>query len=175
MKKLTSLSLGLLFGGFLLSSANAEVEAKTATALTEPYLKIQQGLSADDLAAAQAAALAFVDIIPGKLPEASAASASEPMRTAAKQIQDATTLDNARPAFLKLSNQMITLSKALGVSSDHELFIANCPMAFNNQGGQWIQKGEAIANPYFGASMFRCGEIVEAITEVAADDHAAHH
>jgi Cu(I)/Ag(I) efflux system membrane fusion protein len=32
-------------------------------------------------------------------------------------------------------------------------------MAFDNAGAEWLQRGEQIDNPYFGASMLRCGEI----------------
>jgi Cu(I)/Ag(I) efflux system membrane fusion protein len=39
------------------------------------------------------------------------------------------------------------------------LYRAHCPMAFDNQGADWLQAGKDIANPYFGARMFRCGEI----------------
>ena len=40
----------------------------------------------------------------------------------------------------------------------HQFF---CPMAFNDKGGTWYQRGEQIANPYFGAAMLRCGTKVE--------------
>ena len=36
-------------------------------------------------------------------------------------------------------------------------------MAFDNTGASWVQKGDRINNPYFGASMLRCGEITEKI------------
>ena len=40
---------------------------------------------------------------------------------------------------------------------------AFCPMAFDNEGANWIQIGEEINNPYFGKAMLRCGEVVEAL------------
>jgi len=40
------------------------------------------------------------------------------------------------------------------------LYRAHCPMAFGNRGADWLQATEEIANPYFGAKMFRCGDIV---------------
>jgi hypothetical protein len=30
-------------------------------------------------------------------------------------------------------------------------------MAFDDAGADWLQSGEITENPYFGASMFRCG------------------
>ena len=32
-------------------------------------------------------------------------------------------------------------------------------MAFDNAGASWLQRGTTINNPYFGASMLRCGEV----------------
>ncbi len=40
-----------------------------------------------------------------------------------------------------------------------------CPMAFDNKGADWLQMDEDIRNPYFGASMLKCGEVVEVIGE----------
>jgi Cu(I)/Ag(I) efflux system membrane fusion protein len=34
-----------------------------------------------------------------------------------------------------------------------------CPMAFGNQGATWLQSDPQVDNPYFGASMLRCGEV----------------
>jgi Cu(I)/Ag(I) efflux system membrane fusion protein len=42
-------------------------------------------------------------------------------------------------------------------------------MAFDNQGADWLQWGEQINNPYFGASMLRCGEIRASFEPIDAD------
>jgi Cu(I)/Ag(I) efflux system membrane fusion protein len=42
-------------------------------------------------------------------------------------------------------------------------------MAFDNQGADWLQRGEQINNPYFGASMLRCGEIRESFDPLGGD------
>jgi len=34
-------------------------------------------------------------------------------------------------------------------------------MAFDNRGALWLQLGDKIENPYFGAQMYRCGELRE--------------
>ena len=47
--------------------------------------------------------------------------------------------------------------------------IAFCPMADDDRGARWIQKQGEIANPYFGASMLKCGEFsAEALAEETA-------
>ncbi|MBC8371723.1 MAG: efflux RND transporter periplasmic adaptor subunit [Planctomycetes bacterium] len=39
-----------------------------------------------------------------------------------------------------------------------KLAVFHCPMAFNDRGANWVQfSGEEVENPYFGASMYRCG------------------
>ncbi len=42
--------------------------------------------------------------------------------------------------------------------------VAYCSM----KPGSWLQKGEVIRNPYYGASMLKCGEIV---SEGASEKH----
>jgi Cu(I)/Ag(I) efflux system membrane fusion protein len=32
-------------------------------------------------------------------------------------------------------------------------------MAFGNSGADWLQADKSVANPYFGASMLRCGSV----------------
>jgi Cu(I)/Ag(I) efflux system membrane fusion protein len=39
-------------------------------------------------------------------------------------------------------------------------------MAFENKGARWLQQDEEVRNPYFGAAMFRCGEVEKQIKPV---------
>ena len=36
-------------------------------------------------------------------------------------------------------------------------------MALDGAGADWIQEGEQVANPYYGADMLRCGSLTERI------------
>lgn len=63
-----------------------------------------------------------------------------------------------RGAFEKISSVLIVLEKSLG-HSNGSYFEVFCPMAFNNKGAGWLQKGKEVFNPYFGQKMLRCGEI----------------
>lgn len=50
------------------------------------------------------------------------------------------------------------LSAALKESELPEGYaVAYCPMAFEYEGGYWLQEDGEIANPYYGAKMLRCG------------------
>jgi Cu(I)/Ag(I) efflux system membrane fusion protein len=48
------------------------------------------------------------------------------------------------------------------------LHVAWCPMAK----GRWLQKDKVIANPYFGAKMLRCGDIIGTVATVPAQPTA---
>ncbi|MCK4889637.1 MAG: DUF3347 domain-containing protein, partial [Candidatus Aminicenantes bacterium] len=38
------------------------------------------------------------------------------------------------------------------------------PMAFDNKGAFWLQKGQDVRNPYFGESMLTCKDSIEKIS-----------
>ena len=73
-------------------------------------------------------------------------------------------IEELRQAFADISEQIIKLQKIYGHQSG-EQYLAFCPMAFGDNGAYWLQDQEQIANPYFGASMLRCGEIRETFRE----------
>ena len=64
-----------------------------------------------------------------------------------------------RQFFELLSKEMLVSVKRYGQSQDEPLYRAHCPMAFNDRGADWLQRGKEIHNPYFGAAMLKCGEI----------------
>ena len=75
-------------------------------------------------------------------------------------IEESKDLDEARRAFLPLSNSLIDVARTFQIEAGDATVEAHCPMAFNNQGANWLQTGKEIHNPYFGAKMLNCGEIV---------------
>lgn len=78
-------------------------------------------------------------------------------------------LDNQKTAFVDiealrtnfeiLSDNLIDLAKTFGNVGDLTFNEAFCPMAFGNKGAYWLQKGDKVFNPYFGAKMLHCGSI----------------
>jgi Cu(I)/Ag(I) efflux system membrane fusion protein/cobalt-zinc-cadmium efflux system membrane fusion protein len=64
-------------------------------------------------------------------------------------------LEVARGAFGRISQVMLELARGPGraVAAKLALSAYHCPMSHAN----WLQQGQ-VANPYFGASMLRCGE-----------------
>ena len=74
-----------------------------------------------------------------------------------------TELATLRERFLQVSQVMIGLSEAWGPLGTNTAYIMHCPMAFNDQGGEWLQANDSLLNPYFGATMLRCGSIKRTI------------
>jgi Cu(I)/Ag(I) efflux system membrane fusion protein len=71
-------------------------------------------------------------------------------------------IEVARQHFLAMSDAVIASVERYGVGQT--VYKQFCPMANNDQGGFWLSWEEEILNPYFGASMLRCGNI-ESIIE----------
>lgn len=139
--------------------------------LVSPYLKVQTALAADDLPVAKAAA--------GELLAAAAKGPDfKAFTTPAKAIATAPDIAAARTNFLKVSKELITLVAHVGTTGGQDLFVAHCPMAFGNTGGDWLQSDKKINNPYYGATMLRCGSIKsQAATKQlpTGAEHSAHH
>jgi Cu(I)/Ag(I) efflux system membrane fusion protein len=77
----------------------------------------------------------------------------EKLKAAADKLAKAKNIASMREALKELSKPMAmwaSMSKPKGIS------VVYCSMA----PGSWLQKGTLIANPYYGAKMLRCGEIV---------------
>jgi hypothetical protein len=81
----------------------------------------------------------------------------------ASKITEAGTLKEKREIFSDISNALIPLVKASGLTSG-ELYIDYCPMALNDEGAYWLSSEKGIKNPYFGDSMLTCGETKETIS-----------
>ncbi|MCH8513433.1 MAG: efflux RND transporter periplasmic adaptor subunit [Kiritimatiellae bacterium] len=73
-------------------------------------------------------------------------------------LVEAEDIDTARKAFEPISNFLIAVVEANGLPEGVELIKAHCPMAFDWDGADWLQKPGPLRNPYFGAEMLECGE-----------------
>lgn len=61
-----------------------------------------------------------------------------------------------RNAFESVSDGMVEYMRATPDTQAGNVLVF-CPMAFDNKGALWVQPEGKIANPYYGASMLRCG------------------
>jgi Cu(I)/Ag(I) efflux system membrane fusion protein len=152
------------------SSLDRVVAADPAfTSSLEPlmgaYLNVQERLAADDLEAAKVAARAVTREV-GSVTRPSSDEArqaweaiAEGLRQESERAGAATDIDGARAAFEDLSSQVAALLERFGNPLATPVRLVFCPMAFNNRGAEWVQRGAEIDNSYFGAAMRRCGEI----------------
>ena len=79
-------------------------------------------------------------------------------------IKTSADIETARKAFKFLSQSIITTANVFGTAGTVGIYRFHCPMAFNNQGADWLQGTSDIGNPFFGSTMFKCGELVETIS-----------
>jgi Cu(I)/Ag(I) efflux system membrane fusion protein len=129
---------------------DATAEAKLADA----YLRLTARLASDDFKGAKAAA--------AKLGEVAGAVSGQPaaqIKAAAGEVARAGDIAAQRAAYERASNALIALVEAAGNPLPRIVYVARCPMAFDNRGARWLQDSSAIRNPYFGASMLTCGSV----------------
>ena len=78
------------------------------------------------------------------------------------QIRDTGDLQEAREAFLHLSEVLTRAVRQFGLSEQTgQLYVQYCPMAFDDEGGHWLSDEDIIQNPYLPETMLFCGEVTE--------------
>ena len=120
----------------------AELQPPLPEGLFSSYVASQVALAGDSYEDARTAL------------EQLAADSSGELQTLAAAAAAAEDIEGIRRAFISLSDEVARSTLPEGYS------LAFCPMANNFQGANWVQEGQAINNPYFGAAMLTCGEIV---------------
>ena len=108
------------------------------------YVAAQEALAADDLDQAHQALQGLIQ------------NANPTLKPLAEKAASAADLAAVRGAFKPLSEEVRKGQIPEGY------VVAYCPMADGDKGAHWVQKDQPqIANPYFGASMLRCGVFKE--------------
>jgi hypothetical protein len=118
-----------------------------SASIIDPYLKIQEALAADSIEGVKANA--------GEIATASSALGAPAMKidTSAVHLASATELGDARTKFGALSEALDQYMTGLHLAAPEGVKVAVCPMVRK----PWLQKGDAIANPYYGTEMLTCG------------------
>ena len=129
------------------------------------YLSVHEALAADDLAGAKKGFTALAARVKKVAPTGSkearelwqkmAAELSTPLKDGVGSKD----IDAARKTFERVSKQVIHLFRRLGNPLDSQVHLAFCPMASGGAGAYWLQRADQIENPYFGSTMYRCGEL----------------
>lgn len=124
-------------------------------AVYQHYIHLTTALTNSDMGEAKLAANA-IEAGTKDIAGASGIAASAAKITATSDIEA------QRVAYATMSKDMAALIKKEGLSSG-ELYLAFCPMAFNDKGATWISGSKEIRNPYFGEKMLTCGEVQETL------------
>jgi protein SCO1 len=128
----------------------------TMASLLDPYLRIQEALSADTLTGVSDAAHRIAT-------EATrVGSSAASIGSAAGPLQQAADLKSARTAFGTLTAALITYAKTSHAMIGDDVHVAYCPMLQK----YWLQKGISIRNPYYGKAMLQCGRLNPTLPDV---------
>lgn len=149
--------------------ASPQLQKQLGTIL-ESYYGIQRSLAADDLAKAREAfqctldAMESVDeaMLSEEIRKLWANTAGQ-LKTALANGAAAEEITAARESFHLLSQVLTGALERFGVAGTGSVYVLHCPMAFNNTGARWLQNSKDVTNPYFGASMLRCGSVEDMI------------
>ncbi len=134
------------------------VPAEAQSVLLQAYAQAYEALVADDLAGWQQATLSLQQAVaavdwPERFPRVLSA-----LNAGAGEIMDVTEIAQARALFYRHNLGLLRFAE-LGVLADG-WYEAYCPMARDGEGASWLQREAELRNPYFGAMMLRCGDIV---------------
>jgi len=142
------------------AAAGTEKFDRQMKPILKSYLAVQAALAGDSVkgvsANAKAIAKAAKTLTPKSVTGEHAehyAGLPQKLEAAASALAKANNLEEAREAFKALSKPMAmwgSMSEPKGIS------VVYCGMAK----ASWLQRGKEIHNPYYGASMLACGQIV---------------
>lgn len=147
--------------------------------LVRAQFELVRALAGDDPEAARTAALAVDEALhavngralEGATDRAAWNEAAQAMHQGLSQLAVALELGGQRQHFESFSNALTEAVQVFGIEDAGPVYRAMCPMVQGRE-GYWLQDEELVANPYYGAAMLRCGEIVETIAD--EDPHAGH-
>ncbi|MEP6260958.1 MAG: efflux RND transporter periplasmic adaptor subunit [Gillisia sp.] len=145
----------------------SDKEKNSLNKLVDDYLRLKDALVKDDFSQAKKHALTFEKslwTVAGLNKEAKIVwdSYEKELKADAAIITGAAKIETMRERFDELSATMIGLVKTFGITNG-SLYVQHCPMADNDKGADWLSRSKEIQNPYYGASMLRCGEVTETL------------
>ncbi len=125
----------------------------------EAYLPLAKALADDDDAAAAQAASRLVTKL-----EANDVPIPNDLPDLARPVAAAEGIKARRAAFQPLSDRMIALIREHGTDAVGNVYVVHCPMAFGNQGADWVSAVPSVLNPYFGDAMLTCGTVTDTLS-----------
>jgi len=130
------------------------------TATKDRYLSLAKALAADQEPEALKAIPAIITEA-GKLPSG---EDTDKLLKALKHLNMQKEIKGIRSAFKPVSSALVTLARKHGMDHLGNLYVVHCPMADGNKGGDWLSDINEVRNPYFGSSMFGCGDVTDTLS-----------
>jgi RND family efflux transporter MFP subunit len=131
----------------------------------QPYLEAQKRLSQDK-------ADGVADLLQQSVNKLAPVKDLESVRAAYPRLAESVKatkgqpIEKIRELFKEISAATIEIGKAAGTPTDSATVrVFRCPMKKAN----WLQEGDATANPYYGSQMFDCGSAVESLPKAKPD------
>ncbi|MFO7957436.1 MAG: efflux RND transporter periplasmic adaptor subunit [Candidatus Brocadiia bacterium] len=147
----------------------------------ESYLSLQNALASDDFTAARKAvdhcreALSEVEMgLLGHEEHMAWMSILPELKEPLAAMSEVDSIGDARTEFKPFSEAMAETLRRFGLPDGGPVYRILCPMAFEGEGGHWLQADRDVRNPFYGASMLSCGEVVETI-QTGRDAHGGEH
>jgi Cu(I)/Ag(I) efflux system membrane fusion protein len=148
--------------------------------LVRKNFEVVQALADDDPQGAGRAAKAFDETLHAIDPTLLTTNAqrrewnrlAQSLHATALLVATGADLETQRRHFKSFSATLIDLVRVFGVAEAGPVYRVMCPMVEGGE-GFWLQPREDITNPYFGAPMLTCGELLENFAETPAP-HGAH-
>lgn len=160
------------------SELTAQVDA-----LTLAYFTVTEALAADSVEKARLHLPEFAERLAAIEPDLLSGEASEVLKTSrdgmlavVDGMQADGDIETLRGNLPRLSEELTETLRSFGDGLETPVYRARCPMALQNQGAAWLQRDATVNNPYFGATMLRCGSILEVLSEGQPSDanHEGH-
>ena len=137
--------------------------------VVDRYLPLKDALVATDAGQAAAAAdqlMAALEQVDMSLLKGEAhhywMDQQRALKAHGEELRQSTTIEEQRRQFSFFTNALVEALNAFGAGGD-SLYLQHCPMAFNNEGADWLSTEKAILNPYFGDEMLTCGVVKSVI------------
>ena len=136
---------------------SAEIDSSLAL-----YLEIKDGLIAGDFNAITGKMINLSTMIKNWGSELTEDNSTlELLSQTVQTLAGSSDVTTSRTSFVAFSRLYIDFIK--GLDRDDVLFVQFCPMADEGRGAYWLSRENEIKNPYYGATMLRCGETIERI------------
>jgi Cu(I)/Ag(I) efflux system membrane fusion protein len=142
----------------------------------DAYLALADALAADDAAKAAGAIVALKAALANAEGKGLSGDAHHKLGPLLDALRKALPADvpaeiaGQRKLLLAVTKPLGDCLRAFHHGMPFTIVEAYCPMAFDNKGAAWFQKGADIRNPYFGAQMLKCGEVKRELKPAAGGD-----